>query len=583
MKSKSFDTVVVVAMKTGNLPQGLMRAGRFVLLVWWWALAATARGEMAKGEHGMVATTHPLATAAGIEALNKGGNAIDAAVAAALTLGVVEGPNCGLGGGCLMLIRLANGSIVAIDGRETAPAAATREMFVRHGKAVAQLSRSGALAAGVPGAVAACDYAVAHYGKLRLKQQLLPAARLAADGFIISRAYAARLKEAARELNRFPAARAIFLHADGRPKTAGEVLQQPDLARTYRAIAEHGAKWFYGGPFAEAAAQWMRENGGRLTEADFANYHVKLREPISTSYRGFQIVGFPPPSSGGILVAQILNLLEPFDLQALGAGSADFIHVAAEAMKLAFADRAYWLGDADFAKVPRGLVAKDYAARLARQIRMDKAGMVEHHGAPDQAQETLFGEHTTHLATADAEGNWVACTATVNTSFGCKVVVPGTGVVLNNQMDDFTAQAGAANYFGLVGAEANAVAPGKRPLSCMAPTLVLKDGQPILAVGAAGGPTIISQVVLAIVNVVDFKMDLDQALAQPRFHHQWRPAELKLEPGISTLVREELERRGHKLKPAKSIGATQAVGRGPAGNGFVGVHDPRVEGKAEGW
>jgi gamma-glutamyltranspeptidase/glutathione hydrolase len=538
---------------------------------------------MAKGERGMVATAHPLATAAGIEALNKGGNAIDAAVAAALTLGAVDGADCGLGGGCLMLIRLADGSIVAIDGRETAPAAATAEMFVRHGKAVAALSRTGALAAGVPGALAVCDYAVAHYGKLRLAEHLLPAARRAEDGFVIGRAYAARLKETARELNRFPAARAIFLHPNGRPKGAGETLQQLDLARTYRAIAAQGVKWFYGGPFAAATAQWMRAHGGLLTEADFANYRVKLREPIRTTYRGFQIVGFPPPSSGGVHVAQILNLLERFDLQGMGAGSADFIHVAAEAMKLAFADRAYWLGDSDFAKVPRGLVAKDYAARQARRIRLDKAGAVERHGVPGQARESLFGEHTTHVATADAEGNWVACTATVNTSFGCKVVVPGTGVVLNNQMDDFAARPGAANYFGLVGAEANAVAPGKRPLSSMAPTLVLKDGQPILAVGAAGGPTIISQVVLAIINVVDFKMDLDQALAQPRFHHQWRPPELKLEPGISMAVRKELARRGHRLRLAKSIGAAQAVGRGPSGNGFVGAHDPRLAGKAAGW
>ena len=541
-----------------------------------------ARGEPARGERGIVATVHALATEAAIEAFKKGGNAIDATVAAALMLGVVDGHNSGIGGGCFMLIRLADGTFVAIDGRETAPSAATRDMFVRNGKVVPELSLTGPLAAGVPGALAAYDYALRRYGKLSLKEHLMASAKIAENGFPLSRHYAERLAASAKELNRFEASRAAFL-PDGRPKRPGEILRLPDLARTYRAVAENGIDWFYRGPFAGLTADWMKRNGGLLMAEDFRNYHAKLREPVTTMYRGYQIIGFPPPSSGGAHVAQILNILENFDLKAMGADSADFIHVVAEAMKLAFADRAHWLGDPDFIKVPRGLVAKEYAARLAKQIDRRHAAVVPQHGMPDRANEDFFGKHTTHFSTADAEGNWVACTATVNTSFGCKVVVPGTGVVLNNQMDDFSALPGATNYFGLMGAEANAIAPGKRPLSSMSPTILSKDGKPILSLGAAGGPTIISQTVLAIINTIDFGMDPATALAQPRFHHQWKPDELVVEKRIGEDVLGELAKRGHKLKRVEALGAAQAVGVDLKGQGFVGAHDPRVEGKAAGW
>ena len=539
-----------------------------------------AGGELAHGERGIVATVHPLATDAAVETLKRGGNAIDAAVAAALTLGIVDGQNSGIGGGCFMLIRLADGKFAAIDGRETAPAAATRDMFVRDGKADPELSLTGPLAAGVPGALAAYDYALRRYGRLSLKELLPAGAKVAEHGFPISRHYAQRLAASARELYMFEASRAAFL-PDGIGKEAGAILRLPDLAKTYRAIAETGTDWFYRGPFATATADWMKNNGGRLTVEDFRGYHAKLREPVFTTYRGCQLAGFPPPSSGGVHVAQILNMLENFNLKSMGPGSADFIHVVTEAMKLAFADRAYWLGDPDFAKVPRDLVAKNYAAKLARQIRMDRAAVVPQHGTPES--EEVFQKHTTHFSTADTEGNWVACTATVNTSFGCKVVVPGTGVVLNNQMDDFSAQPGATNYFGLVGAEANAIAPGKRPLSSMSPTIVLKDGKPILSVGAAGGPTIISQTVLAIINTIDFGMDPATALAQARFHHQWKPDELIVEVRIGEAALRQLEKRGHKLKRTDSLGAAQAVGVSSTSRGFLGAHDPRVEGKAAGW
>ena len=542
-----------------------------------------AHAEPAWGERGIAATVHPLATDAAINAFKRGGNAIDAAVAAALTLGVVDGHNSGIGGGCFMLIRLADGRFVAMDGREMAPAAATRDMYVRDGKADIKLSQTGPLAVATPGALAAYDEVIKRHGRLPLRDHLLAAAEIAERGFTVDSKCAARLKNLASVFTRFDGSRAVFLKSDGQPWAESEIWKQPDLARTYRAIAEHGTGWFYGGPFAQTVGEWMKKNGGVLTADDFRNYRLKFREPITTKYRGFTVVTFPPPSSGGVHVAQLLNILQTFDLKALGHNSADMAHVVIEAMKLAFADRAYWLGDPDFTNVPRGLVSPDYAKTLAARIRLDRTSVVAGHGTPERAANDVFGKHTTHLSVADAEGNWVACTTTVNSTFGSKVVVPGTGVVLNNQMDDFSIQPGVPNSAKLIGAEANAIAPGKRPLSSMSPTLVLKDGQPILAIGAAGGPTIISQTLLGLIGVLDFGLSVDAALAGPRFHHQWSPDEVKIERAFAAAVREELRRRGHKLVETESIGVSQAVARDPVTGRFTGAHDPRVAGKAAGW
>lgn len=535
-------------------------------------------------ERGMAATVHPLATYAAVDAMRRGGNAVDAIVAAGLTLSVVDSHNSGIGGGCFLVIHRANGDVLAIDGRETAPAKATRDMFLRNGQAVGELSQTGALAVGVPGEVAAFHQAVTQFGKLPWKDHCLAAAKVADTGLPVTRNYASRLASVAKDMEKFPASRAIFLRPDGTPWKAGDTLRQPDLAKTFRALGEQGSGWFYRGPFAKATADWMKANGGLITEADFAGYVAKSRAPLRTTYRGHEIIGFPPPSSGGVHVAQILNILEHFDLKALGPNSPDFVHVVAEAMKLAFADRAHWLGDPDFAPVPRGLVDKAYAAQLARKIDLKRATPVPQHNTPPNATSDVFSKHTTHFSAADAEGNWVACTATINTTYGSKVVVPGTGVVLNNEMDDFSAQPGVPNHFGLIGAEANAVAPGKRPLSSMSPTLVLRNGQPILSVGAAGGPTIITQTLLAIINAVDFGRDPAEALAQPRFHQQWSPDELRIEKKFPAELRRELERRGHKLKELESFGACQMVGRTPDGKAFTGAHDPRVtDGKAAGF
>jgi gamma-glutamyltranspeptidase/glutathione hydrolase len=531
-------------------------------------------------EHGAVATVHELATDSALDTLRRGGNAVDATVAAALTLGVVDGHNSGIGGGCFLLIRRANGEVVVIDGREMAPAAAGKDMFLRNGQADPKLSQTGALAVGVPGSVAAYEYAVKHFGKLDWKSVILPTARIAEHGFVLGRAYAGRLASVSDEMKAFPATRAIFLDKAGRPWKSSDLFRQPDLAASYKALAEQGSDWFYKGPFAVATAAWMKSNGGLLTESDFRNYQIKLREPLRTTYRGYEIIGFPPPSSGGVHVAEILNILERFDLKRMGLNSAEFIHVVTEAMKLAFADRAHWLGDPDFVPVPRGLISKDYAAAMAQRIRMDRAKPVPSHSIPANATSDTFGKHTTHFAVSDSDGNWVACTATLNTTFGSKVVVPGTGVVLNNQMDDFSAQPGVANFFGLVGAEANAIAPGKRPLSSMSPTIVLKDGKPILSVGAAGGPTIISQTLLAIIARVDFGLAPEAALAQARFHHQWLPDELRIEKAVPAAVQNELKKRGHKLNVMDSLGACQVISWNEKNNAFEAAHDPRVNGKA---
>ncbi|MBK7998970.1 MAG: gamma-glutamyltransferase [Verrucomicrobia bacterium] len=528
-------------------------------------------------QRGAVATVHPLASEAAMRAMESGGNAIDAAVVAGLTLGVVDGFNSGIGGGCFMVIHRADGSVIALDGREKAPAAATRDMFVRDGKGDSKLSQTGALAIGVPGSLAVYEHAIRHYGKLTLRQHLLAAAEISEKGFPLTRTYVQRLESAVKELRAFDAARSIFLTADGSSLEQGFVLRQPDLARSYRVLAEQGIGWFYGGDFAIRMERWMKSNGGIATAKDFQAYDFKLREAVRTTYRGHEIVGFPPPSSGGVHVGQILNILEQFDLKTMGAGSADFVHVVTEAMKLAFADRAFWLGDPDFVPVPRGLMSKEYAAKLAKRIDLRRASPVPKHDEPDGASTDVFGKHTTHFSCADADGNWVACTATVNTTFGSKVVIPGTGIVMNNQMDDFSIQPGVANAFGLLGAEANAVAPGKRPLSSMSPTIVLKEGRPVMAVGAAGGPTIISQTLLAILHVVDFGADSSNALAQARFHHQWRPDELRVEKRLPESVRAELSRRGHRVVVTESLGAAQVVAVDEKGK-FSGVADPRGEG-----
>lgn len=532
-------------------------------------------------EHCVVATVHPLATDAAIAAYEEGGNAVDAAITAALTLGVVDQHNSGIGGGCFILIRDPSGSITAIDGRETAPMAATADMYVRDGQAQPDLSTTGALAVATPGALAAYHLALTSMGKRSLPDAIAPGATIAARGFPIDKIYARKLADKAKQLASFPGSRQVLLKADGSPYSEGEMLKQPDLAYTYSSIAEDGIDWFYRGPFAAKVDKWMRANGGILTAQDFDAYMPKLRGAIVTDYRDHKIVGFPPPSSGGIHVAQILNMLSAVDLRAEhDQDEVRAMHIMIEAMKLAFADRAHWLGDPDFAKVPKGLISEEYAKALAQRINLQQATEVPDHGDPERYDDRYFGRrHTTHIAAADTEGYWVAITATINTTFGSKVIVPGTGVVLNNEMDDFSIQPGVPNAFGLVGAEANAVAPGKRPLSSMSPTIVLdRRGEPVMTVGAAGGPKIITQAVLAITRTLDFGQSLSQAVSGARFHHQWRPDTVSVERTMEDPIVKRLKLFGHKVKLIQRAGITQAIRKSPSGE-LIGVHDPRVPGK----
>ena len=570
----------------------------------------------AESSRGMVATVQPLATRAGVAALERGGNALDAAVAAALTLGVVDGHNSGIGGGCLILMRRADGRIVAIDGRETAPAKAHRRMYLdaaeravkdveirralgagpdanvsrqnegqseRGAWRATDFSQTGALAVAIPGALAAYDKALREHGRLTLADLLLPAARVAEEGFEIDRIYAANLAEKRPLLSRFPGSRAVLLKPDGAAYREGERLCQTDLAKSYRAIAREGVNWFYRGTFARQVETWMRAHGGIVTASDFANYRPREREPLVSRYRDYTVVGFPPPSSGGVHVAQMLHMLEPFPLREwLHHDPVKGTHVIVEAMKLAFADRAHWLGDPDFVRVPRGLVDREYGRELGRGINAERVTAVNKPGTPPNAATDVFGKHTTHVAAADAEGNWVAITATINTSFGSKVIVPETGIILNNEMDDFAVEPGVPNAFGLVGADANAVEPEKRPLSSMSPTIVMHDEKPVFTVGAAGGPTIISQVLLAIVRQIDAGQSAAAAIAATRFHHQWLPNVVRIEESADELLVRELKSAGHVLELVSRIGVSQAISWDAERRLFVGVSDPRVPGLAAG-
>ncbi len=540
-----------------------------------------AFADTATGQRGVIATVHPAASEAGRNAFEQGGNAIDAAIAAAVTLGVVDGHNSGLGGGCLILIRRVDGTLLAIDGRETAPESATRDMYVRDGVAVPTLSQDGALAIGVPGALAAYQKAMKSGAKLTLKPHLLAAAEIAENGFKVDSNFARNIRENRDLIAMFPEASRILLKPDTSAYVEGEILRMPDLAKSYRRIAED-EDWFYKGDYAEQVERWMRSNDGQITAEDFSSYQPIQREPILTSYRDYQIVGFPPPTSGGVQVAQILNILENFDLaDSFKHRPAEAYHVIAEAMKLSFADRTRWLGDADFTPVPRGLISKDYASQLAKRIKRHAVSSVDTNGTPPNWTTDVFQKHTTHITAADAEGNWVAITATINTSFGSKIIIPGTGIVLNNTLDDFSAQPGVPNAFGMIGGDANAVEAKKRPLSAMSPTIVLKNGEPVFTVGAAGGPKIITQVVMAIVHHLDGKLSLADAIRHPRLHHQWLPNKLCIEKSFDAGIRKELSELGHDIEELETAAIVQAIQR-TDDNDLIGISDPRVPGKAIG-
>ena len=537
-------------------------------------LGVAQAAPVAESRHGMVVSAQHLASEVGAEILKAGGNAIDAAVAVGYALAVVD-PCCGnIGGGGFMLIRTADGHDSVINFRETAPHAATADMFLDPaGVPVRERSLYGYLAAGVPGTVMGLDNALSHYGSLGRAAVMAPAIALARDGFVLGEADAAIIAARAERLGKDPEAARIFLRPDGSPYRAGDRLVQPDLGATLALIAEDGPDAFYRGPIAAAVAAASAAQGGIFTKEDFAAYTATETPPISCTYRGYVILSAPPPSAGGPILCEMLNVLAGWDLGAAGAGSAPTIHLMAETMRHAYVDRNSLLGDPAFVTNPLDrLLSQDRGAAIRAAIDPDKAAASAALGPGIPPHERA---ETTHYSVADGKGNAVAVTYTLNGNFGAAVVAPGTGFLLNNEMDDFAVKPGAPNLFGLVQGTANAVAPGKRPLSSMTPTIVERDGRPALVLGSPGGPRITTAVLETLINIVDFGSAPDQAVAMPRFHHQWLPDTLFYERGgFSPDVLAGLAERGHKLFEQSPWGAVELIAIGPDRRLF-GVNDPR--------
>lgn len=527
-----------------------------------------------RAKQGMVASVDEAATRVGVEILKQGGNAVDAAVAVGYALAVTHPQAGNLGGGGFMLLRTKEGKTVAIDFREMAPAAATRDMFLDdQGNPDSKKSLTSHLASGTPGTVAGFSLALEKYGTLPLNTVLQPAIKLAKQGFVVNDALADDLKTYGSEvLPNHENSKAIFWK-EGEPLQKGDKLVQANLAKSLEAIAGKGPDAFYKGAIAEQIAQEMSKNGGLISKEDLANYKAVERTPISGDYRGYQVFSMPPPSSGGIHIVQILNILENFDLAKYGFGSADALQVMAEAEKYAYADRSEYLGDPDFVKVPwQALTSKEYAKSLAQQIDVNKA-KPSSQIRPGKL-EPYESNQTTHFSVVDKEGNAVAVTYTLNTTFGSGIVAGNTGILLNNEMDDFSAKPGVPNVYGLVGGDANAVGPGKRPLSSMSPTIVVKDGKTWLVTGSPGGSRIITTVLQMVVNSIDFGMNVAEATNAPRFHHQWLPDELRVEKGFSPDTLRLLEQKGQKVAVKEAMGSTQSIMVGPDGM-LYGASDPR--------
>ena len=527
--------------------------------------------------NGMVASQEATATRVGVDILKQGGNAVDAAVAVGFALAVTLPRAGNLGGGGFMLIHDAAGNeTVALDYREMAPAAASRDMYLdADGNVDKQKARFSHHSVGVPGTVAGLALAQELYGGMPLARVIAPAIALARDGIAVSEDLAASLASRRKRLAQWPASAAIFYKPDGGLYAPGERLVQADLARSLELIATQGPSAFYEGEIGERIAAEMAAHGGPITLADLQAYEPVTREPVRGRYRDVEIASMPPPSSGGIHIVQILNLLERWPIGALGHNSADTIHLMAEAMKLAYADRSEHLGDPGFWRVPtQGLTSKAYAAELARLIDGKRARSAGEIGPADPMP--FESNETTHFSVMDNRGNVVSNTYTLNFSYGTGITAAGTGILLNNEMDDFSAKPGVPNAYGLIGGEANAVGPRKRPLSSMSPTIVFKDGAPWLATGSPGGSRIITTVLQIVMNVVDHQMNIAAATAAPRIHHQWLPDELRVETGLSPDTVRLLEDLGHKVVVKNAMGSTQSIMR--AEIGFLGASDPRRRG-----
>jgi gamma-glutamyltranspeptidase / glutathione hydrolase len=528
-------------------------------------------------EHGMVVAQEKLAARVGADIMRQGGNAIDAAVATGFAMAVTYPRAGNIGGGGFMVIHLADrNEDIAIDYRETAPAAITRDIFLNaDGKPDADKSRNSALGIGVPGTVAGLALALDKYGsgKFTLAQIVKPAIDLARNGLPVADDIADTLPDMYRRMSRWPNSARTFSRTDGSALHEGDTLIQSDLAATLTAIADQGPRGFYEGPVAEKLVKAISDAGGIMALEDLKSYQPVIRTPVRGTYRGYDIVSMPLPSSGGIVLLEILNIIEGFQMSDMKQGSAASLHVMIEAMKRAYADRARYLGDPAFINAPTvALLDKDYAARQRATIDLARATP----WAEAAATPPREGSNTTHYSVVDELGNAVSNTYTLNFPYGVGLVAEGTGVLLNNELDDFTAAPGASNAFGLVGFEANLPGPGKRPLSSMSPTIVLRNGKPVLVTGTPGGSRIISAVTQVIVDVIDYRMDIAAAVAAPRVHHQWLPDEVRIEKGFPDEVLAELRAKGHKL--VEPLGYSSANSILVTSRGLLGAPDPRTRG-----
>ena len=543
-------------------------------------VAVSAARQPVRAKNGIVASTNELASKVGVDIMKRGGNAVDAAIAVAFALAVTHPAAGNLGGGGFMVIRLKNGKTTAIDYREMAPAAATRNIYLdKNGNLIQGEGGSlvGYRAAGVPGTVRGMELALKKYGsgKLTWAQLVEPALRLATDGFVVTHSLARSLRGNDDYLSQYPETKRIYLN-NGKFHQEGDLFKQPDLGATFARIQRLGPNEFYQGITARLIADDMRRHNGLMTLADLSGYVAKERQPVRSTYRGHEVISMPPPSSGGAVLIQMLNILEGYDLPKMEASSSERYHLMTEAMRRAFADRAEFMGDSDFVKVPvAGLIDKNYAAKLRSSIALNRASTSAEVRAGTPAGHE--SEDTTHFTVVDAEGNVVANTYTLNNSYGSAAVVKGTGILLNDEMDDFAAKPGTPNMYGLIQGERNAVAPKKRPLSAMTPTIVLrKDGSFWFTVGTPGGPTIINTVLCVITNVVDHGMNIQQAIDFPRIHHQWLPDELVFEPyGLSGDTQKVLTAMGHKLGRARYLGDAEGIMIEEKTGIRLGATDPR--------
>jgi len=546
------------------------------------AFAASPRPVIA--QNGMVVASESIAAGIGLDILKQGGNAVDAAIATAAVLNVTEGYSSGMGGGCFILIYWAeDDQVYAIDGRECAPFKAFRDIYIdkKSGKPIPDVSTEGITAVATPGQPAALEMIYKRWGSIAWADLFRPAIAVADTGFPLSRTYAEKLSYFAQRLYQYPANRGIFFPAgDTLPYGFGDKLIQKDLAKLLQNLASRGTEWFYDSDFTREFVNFVKEQKGFLSLNDFLTYQPIERQSIHGNFRGYDIYVMPPPSSGGIHIIQMLKILEPFNLSYWGANSSETIHILIESMKRAFADRAYYLGDPDFVDVPiAGLLDSAYLDRQRNTMKPYQASAIQGPGSIPQEESS----QTTHFSIIDQDGNMVAITSTVNTSFGCGVVLPGWGLILNNQMDDFSIQPGVPNYYGLIGSEANAIEGGKRPLSSMSPIIVLKDGLPAGIFGSPGGPRIITTVLQTFLNIVEFGMDVQEAVDCPRVHHQWKPNVIFIEPGIPNDVLANLIAKGHEIIPNGYWSSAQCIWIDENTGLITGGTDSRTEGAAVGY